>query len=121
MSNDSSHGYAADGLVEDLIEVLSRVPNLFVISRLSTLAFKGQDRMPQEIGSVLSVQYVLSGSIRIMGERLRLTVELTDTATGTGLWSSRLDEKCFDLFEVQAPARRRRSCGASPPTCTPPN
>jgi TolB-like protein/DNA-binding SARP family transcriptional activator len=101
MSADAAHDYAADGLVEDLIEVLSRVPNLFVISRLSTLAFKGQDRLPQEIGTVLGVQYVLSGSMRVMGERLRLTVELTDTSSGTGLWSSRLDEKSFDLFEVQ--------------------
>ncbi len=101
ISGDITHEYAGDGLIEDLIEILSRVPNLFVISRLSTLSFKNQHRLPQEIGAVLGVQYVLSGSMRIMGERLRLIVELTETKTGTALWSSRLDEKCFDLLEVQ--------------------
>jgi TolB-like protein/DNA-binding SARP family transcriptional activator len=101
LSGEVGHDYAADGLAEDLIEALSRVPNFFVISRLSTLAFRNQDRLPQEIGEVLGVRYVLSGSMRVLGDRLRLTVELTDTRRGAALWSSRLDERFFDLFEVQ--------------------
>ena len=81
--------------------MLSRVPNFFVISRLSALAFRNHDYTPQEIGELLGVQYVVSGSMRVLGERLRLTVELTDSRTGTALWSSRLDERFFDFLEVQ--------------------
>ncbi len=101
LSAEVRHDYAVDGLVEDLIEALSRIPTFFVISRLSTLAFRNLDRLPQEIGEALGVRYVLSGSMRITGDRLRLTAELTDTGRGTALWVSKLDEQFFDLLEVQ--------------------
>ena len=101
LTGDSAHHFVAEGLVEDLIEALSRVPNFFVISRLSTLAFRDQDRHPREIGNVLGVRYVLSGSMRILEDRLRLTIELTDTELGAALWISKLDERFADLFEVQ--------------------
>src|SRR5271155_295687 len=101
ITGDPAHDFVAEGLVEDLIEALSRVPNFFVISRLSTLAFRNQDRHPREIGNVLGVRYVLSGSLRVLGDRLRLTTELTDTQLEAALWLSRLDERFLDLFEVQ--------------------
>jgi adenylate cyclase len=101
LTDDPAHQFVAEGLVEDLIEALSRVPNFFVISRLSTLAFRNQDRPPREIGHVLGVRYVLSGSVRVLEDRLRLTIELTDTELGAALWFSKLDERFFDLFEVQ--------------------
>jgi len=101
LTGDPAHDFVAEGLVEDLIEALSRVPNFFVISRLSTLAFRNQDRHPREIGNVLGVRYVLSGSVRVLGDRLRLTIELTDTQLEAALWFSKLDERFFDLFEVQ--------------------
>jgi len=101
LTGDPTHDFVAEGLVEDLIEALSRVPNFFVISRLSTLAFKNQDRHPREIGNALGVRYVLSGSVRVLGDRLRLTIELTDTQSGEALWFAKLDERFFDLFEVQ--------------------
>jgi len=101
LSTDAQHEYAADGLVEDLIEAFSRIPSFFVISRLSTLAFRNHDRLPQEIGEALGVRYVLSGSMRVVGDRLRLTAELTDAGRGTALWVSKLDEQFFDLLEVQ--------------------
>jgi TolB-like protein/DNA-binding SARP family transcriptional activator len=101
LSGESGHHLIAEGLVEDLIEALSRVPNFFVISRLSTLAFRNQDRHPREIGNVLGVRYVLSGSMRIHEDRLRLTIELTDTELGAALWLSKLDERFTDLFEIQ--------------------
>ena len=101
LSGDPAHHLIAEGLAEDLIEALSRVPNFFVISRLSTLAFRNQDRHPREIGDALGVRYVLSGSVRILDDRLRLTVELTDTQLGAALWYSKLDERFRDLFEVQ--------------------
>ena len=101
LTGDPAHHFVAEGLVEDLIEALSRVPNFFVISRLSTLAFRNQDRHPREIGNVLGVRYVLSGSLRVLDDRLRLTIELTDTQLGAALWFSKLDERFLDLFEVQ--------------------
>jgi TolB-like protein/DNA-binding SARP family transcriptional activator len=101
LTGDPAHHFVAEGLVEDLIEALSRVPNFFVISRLSTLAFRNQDRHPREIGNVLGVRYVLSGSVRILEDRLRLTIELTDTQLGAALWFSKFDERFADLFEVQ--------------------
>jgi TolB-like protein/DNA-binding SARP family transcriptional activator len=101
LTGDPAHHFVAEGLVEDLIEALSRVPNFFVISRLSTLAFRNQDRHPREIGDVLGVRYVLSGSVRVREDRLRLTIELTDTQLGAALWFSKLDERFADLFEVQ--------------------
>jgi TolB-like protein/DNA-binding SARP family transcriptional activator len=101
LSDENAHLHVSDGLVEDLIQALSRVPNLFVTSRLSSLAFRDQDRLPQDIGDALGVQYVLSGSIRAIGDRLRLTVELTDTGSGAVLWTSKLDEQFSDLLEVQ--------------------
>jgi TolB-like protein/DNA-binding SARP family transcriptional activator len=101
LTGDQAHHFVAEGLVEDLIEALSRVPNFFVISRLSTLAFRNQDRHPREIGDVLGVRYVLSGSLRVLEDRLRLTIELSDTHLGAALWSSKLDERFADLFAVQ--------------------
>ncbi len=91
----------ADGLVEDLIQVLSRVPNFFVISRLSTLAFRDQVRPPREIGEVLGVKYVLSGSIRLGAHRMRVTAELTETGSGAALWLATFDEELGDLLEIQ--------------------
>ena len=101
LTGDPAHHFVAEGLVEDLIEGLSRVPNFFVISRLSTLAFRNQDRPPREIGEVLGVRYVLSGSMRVFEDRLRLTIELTDAQLGAALWFAKLDERFADLFEVQ--------------------
>jgi TolB-like protein len=101
LSVEKGHDLVAEGLSEDLVEAFSRVPSLFVISRLSAAAFKKQDRSPQEIGRALGVRYALSGSVRMIGERLRLIVELTDTGTGRALWVSRFDEKFCDLLEMQ--------------------
>jgi TolB-like protein/DNA-binding SARP family transcriptional activator len=101
LTGDPAHHFVAEGLVEDLIEALARVPNFFVISRLSTLAFRNQDRHPREIGDVLGVRYVLSGSMRVLDDRLRLTIELTDTQLGAALWFSKFDERFADLFEMQ--------------------
>jgi class 3 adenylate cyclase/TolB-like protein len=101
LSTEEGYSLVGEGLLEDLIETLSRIPALFVISRLSALAFSNHEDSPREIGKLLGVRYVLSGSIRVVANRLRLTVGLTDTHTGTALWVSRIDEKILDLIEVQ--------------------
>ena len=101
LANGRLPGGVADGLVEDLIQVLSRVPNFFVISRLSTLAFRDQVRPPKEIGEALGVKYILSGSIRLGGHRLRVTAELTETGSGGALWLATFDEELGDFLEIQ--------------------
>jgi len=101
IGNDPTSDQVAEGIVEDLIEVLSRVPNLFVVSRLSTMAFRDRSRHPTEIGDILGVRYVISGSFRASGNRVRLNVELTDTQLGTALWTSKFDEIVTDVFELQ--------------------
>jgi TolB-like protein/DNA-binding SARP family transcriptional activator len=101
LSGEPGQDFVAEGLVEDLIEALSRVPGVVVVSRLSAAIFRNQDRPPQEIGAALGVQYILSGSVRISGNQLRLVVELDDARTGLALWHSRLDEKTFDLIQMQ--------------------
>src|SRR5205085_2170342 len=101
LSAEGGHDHVAEGLAEDLVEALSRMPSLFVISRLSAAAFRNQERPPLEIGEALGVRYLLSGSVRVAGDKLRLVVELTDAVVGTVLWMSRLDEKCSDLLDVQ--------------------
>jgi TolB-like protein/DNA-binding SARP family transcriptional activator len=94
--------FLAEGLFDDLTETLSRVPGLSVISRFSAAAIKRQDRTSREIGEALGVRYVLSGSLRVLGDKLRLVVELTDTTTnGLGARHSRFDETFSDLFDVQ--------------------
>lgn len=97
----SSHSYVAEGLTDDLVERLSHVPTLFVISRLSTAVYRKQERSPQGIGAELKVRYLLSGSVRVVGDRLRLTVELTETTTGESLWAERFDRDISDLLDVQ--------------------
>lgn len=101
LSGAAGRQHVCDGLIEDLVEALSRVPGLFVVSRLSAAAFKDEQRSPAEIGGALGVRYLLSGSVRIVGDQLRLVAELTDAITGSALWISRLDESCADLLELQ--------------------
>jgi TolB-like protein/DNA-binding SARP family transcriptional activator len=101
LSAGAGHDYVASGLVEDLIEALSRVPGLFVISRLSAAAFGNHGRPPREIGEALGVRYILSGSVRATGDRLRLIFELTDTCAGTVLLASRFDERFSDVLDAQ--------------------
>jgi len=102
LSTDRRHAFVADGLVEDLIETISRVPSFLVVSRLSTAAFRQYDRSPREIGDAFGVRYALSGSVRIIGDRLRLMVELLDTSDDLPLWRSRFDERFSDLLEMQS-------------------
>ncbi len=102
LSIEAGHDYVAEGLTEDLVEVLSRVPGLFVVSRLSAATFRNQDRPPLEIGAALGVSYIISGSMRMAGDRLRLIVELTDANSGSALRTSRFDERVSDLLDVQS-------------------
>lgn len=98
---DEAHRYFGDGVVEDIIGALASLPELFVISRNSTARFRGSPVDFKAVREDLVVRYVLSGSIRRMGERIRIVAELADTETQAVLWTDRIDGRLDELFELQ--------------------
>lgn len=101
MSGDPGQDYFADGVSEDIVTALSRFHELVVISRSSSFAFKGKGLEVRQIADQLGVRYVLSGSLRKAGNRVRVSAELTDVATGAQVWSDRYDRDLADVFELQ--------------------
>ncbi len=101
MSGDPEQDYFADGIVEDIITALSRNHWLFVIARNSCFAYKGRAVDVKQIGRELGVRYVLEGSVRKAADRMRITGQLIDTATGAHLWADRFDGKLADVFDLQ--------------------
>jgi adenylate cyclase len=101
MSGDPEQEYFADGMVEEIITALSRIRWLFVIARNSSLTYKGQAIDVKQVGRELGVRYVLEGSVRKAGERVRITGQLIDAVTGTHLWADRFDGTLEDIFELQ--------------------
>jgi TolB-like protein len=101
MSGDPEQEYFADGMVEEIITALSRIRWLFVIARNSSFSYKGQSRDVKQVGRELGVRYVLEGSVRKGGNRVRITAQLIDAETGTHLWADRFDGLIEDVFELQ--------------------
>jgi adenylate cyclase len=101
MSGDPEQEYFADGMVEEIITALSRIRWLFVIARNSSFSYKGQSPDVKQVGRDLGVRYVLEGSVRKGGDRIRITAQLIDAATGTHLWADRFDGLIEDVFELQ--------------------
>jgi adenylate cyclase len=101
LSGDAGQAYFSDGITEDLITELSRFRDLVVIARNSSFAFKGQALDTGELGRRLGVRYLLEGSVRRAGDRVRITVQLVDAATGGHLWADRYDRALDDIFAVQ--------------------
>lgn len=101
MSGDPNQEYLADGITEDIITELSRFRPLFVIARNSTFAFKGTSFDVREVGRKLGVRYVVEGSMRRAGNRVRITAQLIDAAAGNHLWAERYDRELADIFDVQ--------------------
>jgi adenylate cyclase len=101
MSGDPEQEYFADGMVEEIITALSRIRWLFVIARNSTFTYKGQTVDVKQVGRELGIRYVLEGSVRKAGGRVRITAQLIDAATGTHLWADRFDGSLEDVFELQ--------------------
>jgi len=101
MSGDPEQEYFVDGLVEDIITDLSRFKSLFVIARNSSFTYKGKAIEVKKVGSELGVRYVLEGSVRKVGHRLRITGQLIEAATGAHLWADRFDGSLEDVFELQ--------------------
>jgi adenylate cyclase len=101
MSGDPEQEYFADGMVEEIITALSRIRWLFVIARNSSFTYKGQSPDVKQVGRELGVRYVLEGSVRKGGNRVRITAQLIDAETGTHLWADRFDGLIEDVFELQ--------------------
>jgi len=101
MSGDPEQEYFADGMVEEIITALSRIRWLFVIARNSSFTYKGQAVDVKQMGRELGVRYVLEGSVRKAGQRVRITAQLIDAASGAHLWADRFDGSIEDVFELQ--------------------
>ena len=101
MSDDPKQEYFSDGITEEIITTLSKVPQLFVIARNSTFTYKGKSVNVQQISRELGVQYVLEGSVRKAGDRVRITAQIVDATTGGHLWSERYDRDLKDIFALQ--------------------
>ncbi len=101
MSGDPEQEYFADGMVEEIITALSRIRWLFVIARNSSFTYKGQAVDVKQVGRELGVRYVLEGSVRKGGNRVRITAQLIDATNGAHLWADRFDGLLEDVFELQ--------------------
>jgi len=101
MSGDPEQEYFADGMVEEVITALSRIRWLFVIARNSSFTYKGQAVDVKQVGRELGVRYVLEGSVRKAGGRVRITAQLIDATTGAHLWADRFDGSLEDVFDLQ--------------------
>jgi adenylate cyclase len=101
LTNDPEQEYFADGIVEDIIAALSRFRSVFVIARNSTFTYKGRNVGVPQIGRELGARYVLEGSVRRSGERIRITAQLVDAASGVHLWAEHYDGVMADVFDLQ--------------------
>lgn len=101
LSSDPDQEYFADGMVEDVITALSRFKSLLVIARNSTFTYKGRAVDIRQVAKELGVRYVLEGSVRRVGERVRITVQLIDATNGTHVWADRFDGALHDIFDLQ--------------------
>jgi len=101
MSGDPKQEYFSDGITEEIITGLSKVPRLFVIARNSTFTYKGKPVKVQQVAEDLGVRYVLEGSVRKSKERVRITAQLIDATTGKHLWAEKYDRDLKDIFALQ--------------------
>ena len=101
MSEDPKQEYFSDGITEEIITALSKTPKLFVIARNSTFTYKGKPVKVQQVGRELGVKYVLEGSVRKAGDKVRITAQLVDAKTGNHIWAERYDRDLKDIFALQ--------------------
>ena len=101
MSGDPEQEYFSDGMAEDITTALSRIRSLFVIARNSAFTYKGTSPDIRKVGRELGVRYVLEGSVRKSGNRVRITVQLIEAASGTHIWADRFDGTLDDVFDLQ--------------------
>ena len=107
MSGDPEQQYFSDGITEDIITELSRFRSLFVIARTSSFQYRGKNVDVRQVARELGVQYVVEGSIRRAGNRVRVTAQLVDAGTGSHRWADRFDREFADIFALQDEVTRR--------------
>jgi len=107
LSGDPGQDFFSDGITEDVISALGRFSNLLVAAKSASFQFKGRSLAPAEIGRLVDVRYLLEGSIRRAGDRIRVNVELTEAAAGLHVWSETYDAEVKDIFAVQDDIARR--------------
>ena len=107
LSGDASQDFLSDGIAEDVITALGRFSNLLVVAKSASFQFKGQNLAPAEIGRRLDARYLLEGSVRRAGGRVRVNAALTEAATGRSVWSQTYDAEVEDIFGVQEDIARR--------------
>jgi serine/threonine-protein kinase len=101
LGGDQENDYFSEGLAEDILSALTRIPQLRVTARASAFAFRGRDRDLRAVAAALNVSHILEGSVRHAGNRIRVTAQLVEAASGFQLWSERLDREMTDIFAVQ--------------------
>jgi adenylate cyclase len=101
MSDDREQEYFSDGITDDLISALSRLPDLFVIARTSTFTYKGKAAKVQDVSRELGVKYILEGSVRKEADQVRITAQLLEATTGDHLWAEHYDRPLRDIFALQ--------------------
>jgi adenylate cyclase len=106
-SGDPAQDYFSDGLTEDITAALGRFKSLTVIAYKAVLSYKGKQDTPSEIGRALNARFIVGGSVRKMGDRIRVTAQLSDAANGTQLWADQYDDELTDVFAVQERIARR--------------
>src|SRR5262245_15134081 len=119
MSGDPGQDYFSDGITEDIITELSRFSELFVIARNSSFKYKGKVADMRQIGQELGARYVLEGSVRRAGNRVRISAQLIDAASSVHRWAERYDRTVEDIFAVHDEVAAR-SLPSSPRTSTKP-
>jgi len=107
MSGDPEQDYFADGLAEEIIVALGKLPGLLVIARNSSFTYRGSDVDVRKVGNELNVRYVLSGSVRRGGNRLRMTAQLADAESNAHIWAEAFDRELTDVFAIQDEVTRR--------------
>ena len=107
LSGDAGQDFFSDGITEDVITALGRFSNMLVAAKSASFQFKGRSLAPAEIGRLVDVRYLLEGSIRRAGDRIRVNVELTEAASGLHVWSDTYDAEVKDIFAVQDDISRR--------------
>jgi adenylate cyclase len=107
LSKDQEQDYICDGLTEEIITALAKIPNLFVIARNSTFTYKGKAVKVQQVAEDLGVRYVLEGSVRKSGDNIRITAQLIDAITGKHIWAERYDKPFQALFQIEDDITKR--------------